>query len=101
MGLLEGHLQRTRTSIALTEPFLLSEITHFKTEPRLAKFISHEYSQNLHKQVGESVFFRMADTVNSDISLIAAGGTNQTLMGSSPDSEFGNGRRRGPDTPGL
>ena len=43
----------------------------------------------------------MADTVNSDISVIAAGGTNPTLMGSSPDSEFGNGRRRGPDTPGL
>ena len=32
--------------------------------------VSQEYSQNLHKQVGESVFFfRMADTVNSDISL--------------------------------
>ena len=43
----------------------------------------------------------MADTVNSDISLIAAGGTNSTLMGSSPDSEVGNGRRRGLDTPGL
>ena len=64
--------------------------------------VSHEYSQNLHKQVGESVFFfRMADTVNSDISLIAAGGTNPTLIGSSPDSEVGNGRRRGLDTPGL
>jgi len=43
----------------------------------------------------------MADTVNSDISLIAAGGTNPTLMGSSPDSDAGIGRRRGLDTPGL
>ena len=67
----------------------------------MAKFRNHEYSQDLHKQVGESVFFRMADTVNSDISVIATGGTNPTLMGSSPDSEVGNGRRRGPDIPGL
>ena len=65
----------------------------------MAKFISHEYSQNLPK-VGENVF-RMADTMNSDISLIAAGGTNSTLIGSSLDSEVGNGIRRGPDIPGL
>ena len=102
MGLLEGHLHELEPQVHLLSPSSYMRLHNSKVNQDWQNsLVSHEYSQNLHKQVGETVFFRMADTVNSDISLIAAGGTNPTLMGSSPDSEVGNGRRRGLDTPGL